>query len=220
MQVDPSAEAFAQFARVTAALATPSRLRLLDRLCQGEQTVDQLAESAGISVSNASRQLRLLAEAGLITARRDPPFVYYRVAAEEVVAFWFALRDLARSRLAAFDRIASDLLHQRDPVTPLTREELLDRMRTGEVVVLDVRPLHEYRAGHIAGAVSVPLEELEARLDAMPPGTPVVAYCRGPYCMLSYDAVARLRSRGFEALRLEDGFPEWKAAGLPVVSGS
>ena len=207
---------FAQFARITSALAAESRLVLLDRLCQGEQTVEQLAEAASLSVSNTSRHLRQLAECGLAAVRRDPPFVYYRVADDSVVLFWFALRELARKRSQELERVMDDLVGGKDPVSPMRRDELLERMSTGEVVVLDVRPGPEYRAGHIPGAVSVPLEELEARLDALPADRDVVAYCRGPYCMLAVDAVARLRERGLQARRLEDGFPEWKAAGLPV----
>jgi rhodanese-related sulfurtransferase len=216
VQVDDSDAVFVQFARITGALAAPSRLKLLDRLCQGEQSVDQLAESTGLSVSNTSRQLRLLAETGLAVARREPPFVYYRVASDSVVRFWFALRDLAHDRLAELDRIVAQLILARDPLTPLDRDELIERMTTGEVVLLDVRPEPEYRAGHIPGAISIPLEELETRLAALPPGREVVAYCRGPYCMLSVDAVSELRARGYSAVRLQDGFPEWKAAGLPV----
>lgn len=207
---------FAEFARITAALATPSRLKLLDRLCQGEQTVDQLAESTGLNVPNASRHLRLLAECRLAAVRRDPPYVYYRVAGEDVVKFWFALRDLARGQLAEIDRIVADLVGGPEPLAPLRRDELIARMSTGEVLLVDVRPEPEFRAGHIRGAISVPLEALEARLAGMTPDRAIVAYCRGPYCMLAVDAVRALRARGFQAVRLEDGFPEWKAAGLPV----
>ncbi|MBI5948907.1 MAG: metalloregulator ArsR/SmtB family transcription factor [Chloroflexi bacterium] len=216
MQIDPADAIFHQFARITTALASPSRLKLLDRLCQGEQTVEQLADAAGLGVSNASRQLRMLAECGLATARRDPPRVYYRVANDAVVAFWFSLRGLARDQLAELDRIVAELVTGTDPLQPLSREELAARMKAGDVVLLDVRPGPEYRAGHIPGALSIPIDELDARLAALPADKVVVAYCRGPYCMLSFDAVRELRASGFAALRLEDGFPEWKAAGLPV----
>jgi len=148
--------------------------------------------------------------------RRDPPRVYYRVADERVVRFWFSLRDLAREQLAELDRIVAELISGRDPLQPMSRDELLARMKTGEVVLLDVRPEPEYDAGHIPGALSVPVEDLEARLATLPPGKEVVAYCRGPYCMLSVDAVEALRAHGISAIRLEDGLPEWKAAGLPV----
>jgi rhodanese-related sulfurtransferase len=216
MQVDSPDAVFEQFARITGALSAPSRLKLLDRLCNGEQTVEQLAASAGLSVSNASRQLRLLAEGGLASVRRDPPYVYYRVANEPVVAFWFALRDLARGQLAEFDRVVAGLLAPGDPLVPMGRDELRARMAAGEVVLLDVRPAPEYRAGHIPGALSIPLEELETRLATLPALRGIVAYCRGPYCMLAVDAVRQLRAHGLTAVRLEDGFPEWKAAGLPV----
>ena len=209
---------FDQFARITAALAAPSRLKLFDRLAQGEQTVEQLADASGLSVSNTSRHLRLLAEARLVLVRRESPYVYYRIASDEVLRFWFALRDLSRSQLAELNQIAADLVETRDGLAPLTREELLSRMATGEVVLLDVRPEPEYRAGHIAGALSVPLPELEERLESLGSGKAIVAYCRGPYCMLAVDAVAALNARGLSAVRLEDGFPEWKAAGLPVQS--
>jgi ArsR family transcriptional regulator len=218
MQTDPADSIFQQFARITGALAAPSRLKLLDRLCQGEQTVEQLAEAAGLSVSNASRQLRILAESRLASVRRAPPRAYYRVADERVVRFWFALRDLAREQLAELDRIVAELVSGRDPLLPMTREELVARMKTGEIVLVDVRPEPEYRAGHIPGALSIPVEELEAKLATLPPGQEVVAYCRGPYCMLSVDAVEALRAHGIAAVRLEDGLPEWKAAGLPVYS--
>jgi len=210
---------FEQFARIASALSAPSRLKLMDRLCQGEQTVEQLAAAAELSVSNASRQLRTLAECGLASIRRDPPCVYYRVADESVVRFWFSLRDLARTQLAELSRVVAELIEGPDPVTPIGRAELLTRMASGEILLLDVRPHHEYRRGHIPGATSIPLEELDAHLASLPAGREIVAYCRGPYCLLAVDAVVRLRAHGFEAMRLQDGFPEWKAAGLPVHVG-
>ncbi len=216
VQVDSADAIFQQFARITDGLASPSRLKLMDRLCQGEQTVEQLAVSSGLSVSNASRQLRMLAECGLASFRREPPRVYYRVANDRVVEFWFALRELAREQLAELDRIVDELVSGRDPLTPISREQLMARMQSGDVVLVDVRPEPEYRAGHIPGALSVPVEQLEARLASFPTGKDVVAYCRGPYCMLSVDAVETLRARGISAVRLEDGLPEWKAAGLPL----
>lgn len=212
-------EVFDHFARVASALGSPTRLKLIDRLCQGEQTVDQLALSIGVSISNASRQLRLLAGAGLIVGERRPPYVHYRLAGEKVVEFWFALRDLARARLAEIDRAVAGFLAGTDPMTPMSRSELLKRMETGEVIVLDVRPATEHRAGHLPGAVSIPLEELEARLSEIPEQQLVVAYCRGPYCVLSAQAVRTLRACGRTATRLEDGLPEWKAAGFPVQVG-
>lgn len=218
MQVDTSDAIFGQFARITGALSSPSRLKLLDRLCQGEQTVEQLAEASGLSISNASRQLRMLAGSRLAAVRRDPPRVYYRIASAQVEAFWFALRDLAREQLAEVDQMVSSFLADRDSVAPMSRADLLERLATGEVVLLDVRPEPEYRAGHIAGAMSVPLDRIEERLAGLPRDKDVVAYCRGPFCMLSVEAVEALRARGFSAIRLEDGFPEWRAAGLPIGS--
>lgn len=206
---------FAQYARIAAALSTPSRLRLVDRLSQGEQTVEELATAAGLSISNTSRQLRVLAEARMVEARREPPYVYYRLAGDDVLRFWLSLRNLAHRQLAEVDRAVRALLAGED-IDPVSRDDLLARLAAAEVVVLDVRPTPEYRAGHIPGALSVPLEELEARLAAIPADRPVVAYCRGPYCMLAVEAVRRLRTEGRDASRLQDGFPEWKLAGLPV----
>ncbi len=216
MQVDPSDVIFRQFSRVAEALAAPSRLKLLDRLCQGEQTVEQLAQASGLSISNTSRQLRLLAESRLASVRRDPPRVYYRVASDDVTRFWFALRDLARSQNAELERVLGELHAGDGNLLPIGRNELQERMATGEVVLLDVRPAPEYQAGHLPGAVSIPLEELDRRLAELPSGREIVAYCRGPYCVLSIEAAKVLRSAGRRVVRLEDGVPEWRAAGLPV----
>lgn len=209
-------DAFALLGRFSQALSTSSRLRLLDRVVQGEQTVEQLAAAAGLSVPNASRQLRLLAESGLVRARREPPFVFYRVAHEEVARFWLSFRDVARARLPEVDRAMSDLREARDPLQSVGRDELIERMRQGAVVLIDVRPTPEYRAGHLPGALSVPLDDLERLLPDIPRGRPVVAYCRGPLCVLAADAVGVLRANGWDARRFEDGVPEWRAAGLPV----
>ncbi|MBE7519550.1 MAG: metalloregulator ArsR/SmtB family transcription factor [Thermoflexaceae bacterium] len=215
-----SEELFAQFARVTAALAAPGRLKLLDRLCQGEQNVETLAEASGLTVANASHHLRVLAGARLVSSRRAARQVFYRLADDAVGRFWFALRDLARDRLAEVDRAVAAYLAGDPGLAAISRAELLERMAAGDVVVLDVRPGAEYRAGHIAGAVSIPLDELAARMAALPPGRQVVAYCRGPYCFLAVDAVRMLRARGLAASRLEDGLPEWRAAGLPVETNA
>jgi rhodanese-related sulfurtransferase/DNA-binding transcriptional ArsR family regulator len=215
-----AAELFAQFARITAALAAPSRLKLLDRLCQGEQTVEELATATGLSVANTSRHLRVLAEARLATARRIPPYVRYRLADEAVSRFWFALRDLARERLAEIDRAIADYLSGEESLTPISRADLLQRLESGDVVVLDVRPPAEYRAGHIPGAISMPLDELAERMAELPSDREIVAYCRGPYCFLAVDAVRELQKRGMRALRLQDGLPEWRAEGLPVEVGA
>jgi rhodanese-related sulfurtransferase len=211
---------FAQFARITSALGAQSRLKLLDRLCQGEQTVEQLAAAAGLSLANTSRHLRILAEARLIESRRVPPHVRYRLADESVCRLWLALQDLARQRLAEIDRSIAAYLAADASLTPIGRDDLLERMERGEVVLLDVRPEPEYAAGHLPGALSIPLDELEQRLGELPPDREVIAYCRGPYCMLSLDAVRVLRSADRHALRLREGVPEWRAAGLPVEGGA
>lgn len=212
MQID----SYALLARFSQALSTSSRLRLIDRLVQGEQTVEQLASAAGLSVSNASRQLRLLAEAGFLAARREPPFLFYRVANDDVARFWLLFRDLARARLPEVDRATSGTREASDPLEPVGRDELIERMGQGAVLLIDVRPTPEYRAGHLPGALSVPLEDLERLLPELPRGRPVVAYCRGPLCLLAADAVGVLRANGWDARRFEDGVPEWKEAGLPV----
>lgn len=209
-------DAYAILARFSQALSTSSRLRLLDRLVQGEQTVEQLASAAGLSVSNASRQLRLLADSGLLQARREPPFVFYRVAHEDVARFWLSFRDLARARLPEVDRAMSGMREASDPLQPVGRDELIERMKQGAVVLIDVRPTPEFRAGHLPGALSVPLEDLERLLPELPRGRPVVAYCRGPLCLLAAEAAGVLRANGWDARRFEDGVPEWRAAGLPV----
>lgn len=215
MQLD----AFDQFAAVASALSAGSRLRLIDRLAQGEQTVEELARAADLTVPNASRQLRLLAEARLVLARREPPRVYYRLADESVLRFWFALRDLTRERFSDVDQAVQAAFASTDPLEPVSQDELIRRLDAGDVLLIDVRPEPEYRAGHLPGAISVPLPQLRDRLPGLPEGREIIAYCRGPYCFLSAEAVGELRSQGFRASRLTDGFPEWKAAGRPVEVG-
>ncbi|GMU39348.1 MAG: transcriptional regulator [Chloroflexota bacterium] len=215
MQVDVSD----QFAAVASALSTASRLRLVDRLAQGEQTVEELARAADLTVPNASRQLKLLAEARLVQSRRVPPRLYYRLADDSVLRFWFALRDLTRERFGEVDQAVEAAFSHADPLEPVDQEELRRRLDTGDVLLIDVRPAPEYRAGHLPGAISVPLPELRDRLPDLPTDREIVAYCRGPYCFLSAEAVSELRAHGVRALRLADGFPEWKAAGRPVEEG-
>lgn len=210
---------FEQFASVASALSTGSRLRLIDRLSQGEQTVEELARAADLTVPNASRQLKLLAEARLVQSRRVPPRLYYRLADDSVLHFWFALRDLTRERFVEVDQAVAAAFADADPLEPVDQEELLRRLDTGDVLLIDVRPAPEYRAGHLPGAISVPLPELRDRLPDLPADREVIAYCRGPYCFLSAEAVSELRAHGVRAMRLEDGFPEWKAAGRPVEEG-
>jgi len=210
---------YEQFARVAKAVASPKRLELLDLLCQGERSVDVLATAAAMTVKNTSAQLRELRLARLVETRKDGTRVYYRLADDSICDLFSMLRNIARDRLAEVQQIARDHFDPRDEFEPIGRDDLLRRAQAGEVVVLDVRPVEEYRAGHIPGALSVPMNELEARMGELPAGIDIVAYCRGPYCVLAPDAVTKLRAAGFTASRLEDGFPEWKSAGLPVVAG-
>ena len=211
---------YEQFARIGKAVASPKRIELLDLLCQGERSVDALATAANMTVKNTSAQLKELRGARLVETRKQGTRVYYRLADEAVCTLFFALRDLARVRLTEVDQIARDYFEARDDLEPVRRDDFLRRVQSGAVVVLDVRPAEEYAAGHIPGAISVPLPELEDRLAELPEGAEFVAYCRGPYCVLAPEAIGRLRANGLTARRLEDGFPEWKLAGLPVATGA
>ena len=209
---------FDEFARVGKALASGRRIELLDVLANGERTVEALAREGGLSVANASQHLQVLRRAGLVTTRRDGTSVWYRLAAPEVFAAWRALRTLAASRLAEVERLAAAYLGGRDALEPVTREELARRLEDGdELVVLDVRPVEEHAAGHLPGAVSIPLSELRRRLRELPRDREIVAYCRGPFCAFAHEAVGVLVDAGFIARRLEDGLPEWQAAGLPMA---
>jgi rhodanese-related sulfurtransferase len=216
--IDSSADLYEQFARIGKALASARRVELLDLLCQGERSVEALAHVAGVSVTNTSQHLQILRAAHLVETRREGTKVLYRVADEAVCRFFLELRELARGRLAEVDRLVHRLLD--DDLDPVGREELLERMEQGAVVLVDVRPREEFAAGHIPGAVSVPLGRLEELLDTLPADTEVVAYCRGPYCLLAPRALEILRAHGLRARRLEDGFPEWRLAGLPVAVGA
>jgi rhodanese-related sulfurtransferase len=211
---------YEQFARVAKAVASPKRIELLDLLCQGERSVDVLARAANMTVKNTSAQLKELRLARLVDTRKKGTRVYYRLADDSVCDLYFMLRDIARDRLAEVNQIARDYFDARDELEPIGRDDLLRRAQAGDVVVLDVRPIEEYAAGHIPGAMSVPLTDLEERMQQLPEGVDVVAYCRGPYCVLAPEAITRLRAAGFTALRLEDGFPEWRRAGLPVTTAA
>lgn len=208
-----------QFARTGKAVANPRRIELLELLAQGEHTVEALTHATGMGMTNTSAHLQVLRGTGLVEGRKEGTQVHYRLAGDEVAAFIVALRDLARARLAEVDRVVRDYFIARDGLEPLTRTELVERAGRGEVVILDVRPATEFAAGHIPGALSVPLHQLDAALARLPKRRQVVAYCRGPYCVLAPQAVERLRARGFKARRLEDGMPEWRLAGLPVATG-
>ena len=211
---------YEQFARVGKALANPARLELLDLLAQGERAVEELAAAAGMKVSNTSAQLRALAAAGLVASRRDGVKIYYRLADEEVAAFAGRIQDFAASRIAEVERAARGYLGDVSALEPVARDELFRRLRDEEVLVLDVRPAAEYAAGHIPGAINVPHDQLAARLAELPGDADIVAYCRGRYCVFAADAVRLLRARGFSALLLAGGLPDWRLAGLPVAAGA
>lgn len=208
-----------QFARVAKAVASPKRIELVEVLAQGERNVEALAAATGMGVTNTSAHLQILRQAGLVDTRKEATKVHYRLASDEVATFLAALRDLARSRLADVDQIVRDYLVGRDALEPVSRAELVERAGRGDVVVLDVRPREEFLAGHIPAAVSVPLDQLDAALARLSKRTHVVAYCRGPYCVLAPEAVSRMRAKGFKARRLAGGMPEWRLAGLPVAVG-
>jgi rhodanese-related sulfurtransferase/DNA-binding transcriptional ArsR family regulator len=207
---------FAQFARVGKALASANRLELLEFLAQGERSVDALAKISGLSVANTSQHLQQLRQAGLVTARKEGVTVYYSLSDKDVVALVDKLRDVAERHLAEVEQLVSRYLTVKDDLEPVPARELLKRARQGLVTVIDVRPEEEYAAGHLPGAVNIPLASLEKQLRDFDREKEVVAYCRGPHCVLAFEAVARLRAKGFEARRLQDGFPEWDLAGLPV----
>lgn len=207
---------FAQFARIGKALSNANRLEFIEYLAQGERSVESLAQVSGQSIANTSQHLQQLRQAGLVTARKDGQRVFYRLSGDDVVLLLDSLRAVADRHLAEVDHLVTTYLDTKDNLEPVSAEDLLARVRSGEVTVLDVRPREEFAAGHLPGAINIPLNELEARLGEFRPDQVVVAYCRGPYCVLSYDAVAQLRQRGIEARRLKDGYPEWKIAGLPI----
>ena len=211
-------ELFEGLARVGRALGSAPRLAMLDLLAQGERSVEQLAGAAGLSVANASQHLQVLRRSGLVATRREGPRVHYRPAGDDVVALWLSVRGVAEGRVGEVERAARHYLG--DEVEAIGRDELLARIGSGDVVVIDVRPRLEFRAGHIQGARSVPVDELEARLAEIPDDVEVVAYCRGPYCVYAHEAVRRLRAAGRRARRLEDGWPEWRLRGLPHESSA
>ena len=212
-----SAAVYEQFARIGKAVASARRVELLDLLCQGERSVETLARTTGMTVTNTSQHLQILRAARLVETRKEGTKVIYRLADDDVCRFFLELCELGHARLAEVDQLVHGYLAG-NPFDAVAREELLERIERGEAVLLDVRPAEEFAAGHIAGAVSVPLEELEERLAELPADAEIVAYCRGPYCLLASRALELLRARGFRARRLEDGLPEWRLAGLPVVA--
>jgi rhodanese-related sulfurtransferase len=207
---------YQQFARIGKAISAPKRLELLDLLCQGPRTVEALAEQAGISVANASQHLQVLRAARLVETEKKGLYVEYCLADDEVRTFFFALRGLAESRLAEVEQVAREYFEERGGMEAVESEALLRRVKSGEVTVLDVRPPEEYRAGHIPGALSIPVGELKARLKELPKDREVVAYCRGPYCVMAVEAVKLLRKKGFAAHRLAQGVVDWRARGWRV----
>jgi ArsR family transcriptional regulator len=216
----PKQALFAQFAAVAKAVAHPHRLALLEQLAQGERSVDVLADRVRVSIANASQHLQHMRRSGLVAARREGKFVFYRLADDSVLDLLASIRRVAEHNLAEVDRVVRDYFDDRDSMEPVSRADLMDRMKLGLVTILDVRPTDEFALGHLPGALNVQLSELERRLAKLDKSKEIVAYCRGPYCVLSYEAVALLRARGFKVRRLEDGLPEWRAAGLPVVTTS
>jgi rhodanese-related sulfurtransferase/DNA-binding HxlR family transcriptional regulator len=211
---------FAAFAEVAGALGSGRRAEIVDLLAQGERSVEEIADQIGQSVANTSHHLRTLARAGLVTTRRDGTRIFYALSSGRVEQMWAAVRGVAEEHAAGLDKLARSYLGDRAELEAIDRRALVERMRRGDVIVLDVRPAVEYTAGHIPGARSLPVAELRRRLRDLPADTQIVAYCRGPYCVYADDAVRQLTDRGFHATRLEDGFPEWRNAGLPVTVGS
>ena len=210
-------ELFDQFARIGKALGSGRRIEILDILANGERTVEALAEQVHLTIANTSQHLQILRDAGLVSSKREGTFIRYGLATPEVFEFWTSLRSLSASRLADVERLVEAYVGSRDGLEPVSRKELYKRLRSGDqLVVLDVRTRDEFDAGHLPGAVSIPLAELERRLKQVPKSRDIVAYCRGPYCALAPEAVRVLNKRGYRARRLEDGFPEWSAAGLPT----
>lgn len=213
-------ELFSQFARVGKALSNANRLELLEFIAQGERSVEDLAKVSGLSIANTSQHLQHLRQAGMVVSHKLGLKVFYRVSGDDVLTLLTSLRTVAERHIADIDKLVSSFLTVKDNLEPIPREELLKRIKQNLVTVLDVRPTEEYAAGHVAGAVNIPLSELEEYLKQLDTEQEIVAYCRGPHCILAFDAVAKLRAKGLTARRLQDGFPEWKLAGLPVESDS
>lgn len=210
---------YSQIARIGRAVGNGHRLELLEYLSQGERTVEALARLAGLSMANASQHLQVLRQAGLVNTRREGLYVHYRLAEADIDHLRRVLQQLAQTRIAEVEHLVRNYLGVKDSLEAIPRTELLERARAGLVTVLDVRPPEEFAAGHLPGAVNIPLKELEQRVQELPQDQEIVAYCRGPYCVLAYEAVAQLRKQGLSARRMEEGFPEWRSAGLPVEAG-
>lgn len=218
--MNPKRELYEQFAAVAKAVGHAHRLELLELVAQGERSVETLAERSGLSIANTSQHLQHLRRAGLVTARRQAKFVLYRLADEAVLGMLAGIQKVAERNVSEVERILRSYFHARDELEPVSRAELVQRMKKGLVTVIDVRPEDEFVLGHLPGAHNIPLSALKRHLAKLDRNTEIIAYCRGPYCILSFEAVAQLRKLGFKARRLEDGLPEWKAAGLPVQASS
>jgi ArsR family transcriptional regulator len=216
----PKLTLFTKFAAVAKSLAHANRLELLEQLAQGERSVEVLAKQTGLSIANTSQHLQQMRRVGIVTTRREGKFIFYILADDAVLDLMAALRRIAERNIAEVEQVIRSYFDSRDKLEPISRAELLEHARAGAVTVLDVRPADEFALGHVPGAMNIPLRDLEARLAEVDPAQEIVAYCRGAYCVLSYEAVAVLRARGFKARRLEDGLPEWRAAGLPILTGS
>lgn len=207
---------YEQFARISKALAHPKRLELIDMLSQGERSVEALARETNMSIANTSQHLQTLKAAQLINTRKDGLYVYYRLADIHVHKLWSLIRDLGQKSLADVDQVVQNFLKDRQQFRSVSAEDLLSLMQKRDVIVLDVRPTLEYREGHIRGAISVPLEKLEQYLAKIPKSKTIVAYCRGPYCVMSFDAVKLMNTKGYRGVRLDEGLPEWRLRGFPV----
>jgi ArsR family transcriptional regulator len=216
----PKQALFVQFAAIAKTLGHAHRLELLEQLAQGERSVEMLADRTGLSIANASQHLQHMRRVGLVATRRQGKFVYYTLADDGILDALTALRRVAERNIAEVERVVRSYFNKRDELEPVSRKELLKRIRDEAVTVLDVRPPDEFALGHLPGAVNIPLRALKMRLAELDPAQEIVAYCRGEYCVLSFEAVALLRARGFNVRRLQDGLPEWRAAGLPVITGS
>jgi len=214
--IDFKGDIFSQFARIGKALSNGNRLQILEYLAQTERSVDDLANIAGLTVANTSQHLQQLRQVGLVSSSRRGLKVYYRITSDDVIELMQVLRRVAELHLADVGQLVSTYLSVKDELEPLSRKELMMRVEQGLVTVIDVRPATEFIAGHLPGAINVPPDELEKRLNLLDPEQEVVAYCRGPHCIYSFDAVEKLRSKGIKANRLEEGFPEWKSAGYPI----
>jgi rhodanese-related sulfurtransferase len=219
LTLSPKQQVFNGLAEIAQALGHAHRLELLEHLGQGERSVEDLATRTGLTVANTSRHLQLLRRAALVVGRREGKRIFYRLSGEDaVVGLLLALSKVGEQNSAEIARVIGSYFRACDELEPISRGELLDRLRCGSATVLDVRPQDEFQRGHVPGALNIPLSQLERRLAELPADREVVAYCRGPWCVLSFEAVAALRRRGYQVRRLEDGFPEWKVAGLPTGS--